>query len=262
VIDLDFRKLYGLTVLLAPPERPGEVLPLQLPVYMDEIQRCVDVLNAVERDHVTDVERNAKFLVRDEGELKRRPEAVERLERLMQRELYRLVAYLTYSTTLAGVVEEAYDDLLKKLAACDATAATSIRAAHQARIDALEAELAPAVLVRNKVFAHTAFASPRKDSESTRFTSLQYLTGNPYGWGPEGLVIGGRFTFDGDPTPELQPVAIRPLARVTFHYLSGWRELLREALARISQLSDADICAGLKDKHAVGVDRDGAPPTP
>jgi hypothetical protein len=255
VIDVDFRNLYGLNVWRAPPAGGDEKVPLLLPVYMDEIHGCVGVLNAIEQDHRRDVERNSKHFVKSADELRRRPEAAAKLDDLMPRELYRLAAYVTYSTTLVGVVESARKDLLEKLARCRSDVAEEVRGGQAERRRQLKIQFGPVFLLRDKIFAHTAFANPQGDTTSMRFTSLQVLCGNQYGWGPEGLVFGARFVFDQDPTPEVPIIGVRALARMTAAQLAGWRDLFGDAMRRLVQLSDTDILRGFE--NAVSVERLG-----
>lgn len=255
MISIKFEDLRALELTVQDPPPTSAPRPLLLPVYMDEIDTAVAVLNEIHRAHRQDVVRNIHpaMPTADPATWKRGWEA--KVDQVKPRELYRVVAYLMYATTLAGVVRVAYDDLVKKLAAANDAEATRIRALHAPRTEAAAKMLAPAVKVRNKVFAHTAFAKPGRpeDTASMQYSSLQYLIGNPCGFGPEGLFFGGDWTFDSEPSPGLHPVGVYSLHDVARQLLTAWHQLIDEAVLSLSALPDADV---LKARDgAVGVRR-------
>lgn len=231
---------------------------LPIPVYTEEIDDCIAVLNTIEEDHRTDVDRNCAYLPgHPSGRWK--PEHETRNNRFQRRELYRLVAYLMYATTLSGVVRTAYDDGVEKLEGCCAADAAALRSRHEFEIERLNQLISPATKVRHKVFAHTAFAKPRKeDSLSQQYTSLHYLCGAGMALTTEGIKFGaGRFIFDGEPAPDLPAWGVRDCARMIAEYLSGWHGLFVDVAASISARTDAEILNAIA--YAVAVRRRDRP---
>ncbi|MCG3134749.1 MAG: hypothetical protein HMLKMBBP_02110 [Planctomycetes bacterium] len=243
MISIKFQDLRALELTVQDPPPTSALRPVLLPVYMEEIDSAVAVLNEVHRAHRQDVERNIHPVMptANRATWKRGWEA--KVDQIKPRELYRVVAYLMYATTLAGVVRAAYDDLMKKFAAANDAEASRIVAAHATRIEAARTAYAPVFKVRNKVFAHTALAKPDRpdDTASMKYSSLQYLIGNPCGFGPEGLCFGGDWTFDGDPSPSLRTIGVYSLHIETRHLLAAWRQLLDEAVMSLAALPDADV---------------------
>lgn len=251
MIEANFRSLSRLIVSRVPPDGVGPPSDFVLPVFAGEVQAAIDVLNEIERDHDRDVARNVRRYVPSADTRTWKPNWEERVERIRPRELYRTVAYLMYWTTLDGVVRQIRSDLLTKFRSCDEEAATRLEARQEVRQQLLRDEIAVAVRVRHKVFAHTSFAKPWGDSKSMQLTSIQYLVGNPYGWGPEGLVFGGSFTLDAEERPELQPLGVFNLSRKAAPSLAGWCELIDEAVRAFADLSDEKIVGGLEYATAV-----------
>lgn len=255
MISIKFQDLRALELTVQDPPPASARRPVLLPVYMDEIDSAITVLNEIHRAHRQDVERNIhpSMPTANPATWKRGWEA--KVDQIKPRELYRVVAYLMYATTLAGVVRAAYEDLMKKLAAADNAAAARVGAAHAARIEAAGTAYAPAFKVRNKVFAHTALAKPRRphDTASMQYSSLQYLIGNPCGFGREGLSFGGDWRFNDDPSPGLRTIGVYSLNIETRHLLTAWHQLIDEAVMSLAALPDVDI---LKARDgAVGVRR-------
>lgn len=247
MIPADFSALCAVELVIADPATGVVTGNLPLPVYMEEIDAGISVLNEIERQHGQDVERNITRYMPSADRATWKRGWAERVKRVMPRELYRTVAYLMYLLTLEGAVRTAYEDLQEKLNRCSEDSSERLASSHNPRLSAIRETLAPVVLVRNKVFAHTAFAKPRRDDTmSMQFSSLQYLVGNAHGWGHDGLVFGGNWRLGGEPSPGLPAVGVSGLAALAREVFREWRSLLGEGIAALAALSDEDIVRAME----------------
>ena len=109
---------------------------------------------------------------------------------LRVRFISRMTSYIILVCTIDGILMRSYKHLIRCLTEMGC-ADTLPGDAGKALLRQRSAEIKDHRYYRDKVFAHTAFASPRKDSRSLQYSSLAYLTGTIFYMKKDYLALGG-----------------------------------------------------------------------
>ena len=201
-----------------------------IPRDLDAIDQIICIIEEIENAHQVDVA-NASIL-RDANV------GSSAFSRLKNREIWRIGSYIVFLTNLNGVIKESYRQTAQLLHVLlgggtryDLRSDTEV----QARAD----ELANVTTLRNKVFAHTAFGSPRpEDTASDRATSLAMLGGSGISWSAAGFRIGSAQVIVGGAPTVFKGVSFVELAGIVRPFLDAWWSMYRRLTDRLAEIDD------------------------
>ena len=193
--------------------------------------------------------------------------APERLLRFKNQETILIGSYVVNARALLGVLAKEYEhtaDFLRELAPDRAPAKDAVKKAIRERND----ELRHVKRVRDKVYAHTAFADPRpEDHLGVELTSLLMFTGEDFCVDRHGLTLGvsdvyvsGKIAahfYSGVPSifPE---VSIASLAKDLGEHLPKWHAMFEQILETIGTVPLATVRGAKPNVRRIQVYRGAA----
>lgn len=214
---------------------------LRVPQNVSEIDDGVDVLNEIERSHVSDLNENPDLLPAAGAWP---PADLDRFRSYKAREVWRIGSYIVFACTLDGVIRRTYEHLVSMLQFFSEAAFRDLESRHRGARDARREGLRDVRRLRNKVFAHTSFADPRGDSRSMQATSLKHFAGSiPVFSDGQMLVGGSSVQIRGDNTASLPMVGVSDLASKMGTHVDAWHGMCLDAMHALLALTDDDFKA-------------------
>lgn len=249
MIELSFSRLPKIGVVYADEVDPNCFA--FFPGFMAEIDSTIAVLNAIETAHRDDLAANPWLVERTDV-------SIAAYKAYRPRDVWRVGSYVMFATTLEGVVEKRYAWLMDMLGAHDPTWRTRHEALHAEAHVTRKKEMKPLRAVRNKVYAHTAWAQPQKsDPPEVQAASMWYFAGEGGGITADGLQFGGyHLGTDGVHSHMLPAMSMKWLLDHYPVHLAGWHEMLVEASERVCEIPDATLKSWMPAVHTVVGRRD------
>lgn len=155
-------------------------------------------------------------------------------QQLKVRFLTRASGYVITVCSLDGILTQSYRNFVSHLRNLGYKAITPADKG-AALIASRRGEISDYEFYRHKVFAHTSFADPRKDSASLQHSSLMFYSGNLLFVKEDHLSLGGGSVIvDGieEEVPEVSIVGGHET--ITDHYMK-WETMFTDILDRLSQ---------------------------
>lgn len=208
-----------------------------MPDHLLEIDAATDVLDEIEASYLEDLEKHRSLLADFPPDMFR-----EDFKRYRTREMWRIGSYVVFACTLEGIIRRLYLHVTSVLERVDPTSAQAVELRDAIWLKERDAEIAPFNLLRNKVFAHTSFGDPRKDSHPLQITSLWQFAGASVGMGPNGLSFGGISVNIGGKAPErdFPRMEMASLCLDVAKHFTSWFAQYKEIM---------DIIVGHPDDH-------------
>jgi hypothetical protein len=176
----------------------------------------------------------------------------DRLLRFKNQETVLIGSYIVNARALLGILAKEYQhtvQFLREQAPAQAPTTATVQKSIKERSD----ELRHVKRLRDKVYAHTAFADPwRDDHLGVELTSLLMFTGEDYCVDEHGLTLGvsnvyvsgkiaARF-YSGVP-PIFEEVSVASLVEDLSEHLPKWYAMFEQVLDTIAGLSPATVRA-------------------
>lgn len=166
----------------------------------------------------------------------------ENFRKLRIRFLSRVTSYVTTVCNVDGIILVLYTDLLSILKEIGGEELITDSEQTEKVICARKQEINAYRFYRNKVFAHTSYADPRKDSKSMQSTSLAYYSGSILSLGMEDckhLSLGGGAIVaigaeQGDPPDFPNLSIVGDYEKIVNHYTS-WTRMFMEIFEKIDK---------------------------
>jgi hypothetical protein len=167
------------------------------------------------------------------------PSDPEEFFRYHKRAVWRIGSFIVFALNLELTLEQRYEDLLdfaRKLQ-------PNFVAPSDMLVSRRKEEIRKYKYYRNKIFAHTAFGSPRpEDNLSMKATSLMYFEARSCGITPEGISIGGMsVTAPGLESPQFSPLTFRGMVSEFGEHLMRWYEMFGGLCAILQSATDDEI---------------------
>ena len=283
MITTNFLTLPVVMSTLAPETKhPGDAGSFeQCSEMMGTIASAVALINETEAMHESNLRENADWLchvVEDSrpmnvsvgGQL---PASLQgkvdpaRLLRFKNRETILIGSYVVNARALLGVLAKEYEhtaDFLRELAPDQAPTKDAVKKVIEERND----ELRHVKRVRDKVYAHTAFADPRREDHlGVELTSLLMFTGEDYGIDKNGVTLGishvylsGKVAahFYSGVAPIFPEVSVASLAKDLAEHLPKWHTMFERLLETIATVPPATVCAAKPNVRGIHVYRGAA----
>ena len=147
----------------------------------------------------------------------------------------RVTAYVITVCSLDGILIQSYKHFLGCLQKLGYSALTPTDGGSKL-IDERKGEISDYLFYRHKVFAHTSFAMPRRDSASLQHTSLEFYSGNLGFIKGSYLALGGGSVIIGgqeESVPEVNIVGEHQ--RIIDHY-SKWESMFMDVLGKVPEM--------------------------
>lgn len=222
-------------------DQDGRFHGVDIPPALVEIDHGIAVLNEIEQAQVADLAKNAADLSGD-------PPYLNVDQRFISRELWRIGSYVMFATTLSGVIEGSYRDTKRLLERCDRRAFRRIGQRHAVRRKARRDELAETRSVRDRVFAHTAYAEEdKRDTPDVRSASLIYFSAKSIALGPTGMGI----VVPGKAWRDLPMVTVERLSLTMTVHATEWFSLLGEATDALASVPDDTLLRHVEEAEVV-----------
>lgn len=246
MVDLRFRKLPDFAVWFSNPaggthEVPGTPATggvVSIPDHVYEIDAAIDVLNEIESSYVADLDEHRPLIENLKDHV-----YDERFTRYRSREIWRIGSYVVFVCALEGILRRSYPHLTSTLARINLASARAVEQRDSARLKDREKEMESFNLLRNKVFAHTSFADPRRDSFSLQMTSLWNFSGRAMLLTGVGLLIGGlSITIGGQPAEKEFPlIGLARMCRDAAAHIQSWFDQHLEVMNLILSNTDDEM---------------------
>ncbi len=162
-------------------------------------------------------------------------------QRRSRRAVWRLGSFVVFLCSLDRVLAKQHEwmaQTIEHFVSLPPPDLTSEKAAQKAALE-------PVRKWRDKVFAHTAYADPRKeDSSLLKANTLAYASGSIATILGDAFVLGGGgygyLDAPSEPNP-LKPVSMKDLLGHAEACITAWRDMLRKTFDPLWQLSDREI---------------------
>jgi hypothetical protein len=140
-------------------------------------------------------------------------------------------AYIIHVCTIDRIIKRSYLDMKRDL---QRIGYDSIISDDALEMQKREKEIENFRWYRNKVFAHTSFSRPEKDSETLQHSSLMYYGGNFFMMKKTHLALGGGIVII-DKQEEIPPtIDIIEEHENTLRHFTAWEEMFVNILGKIS----------------------------
>jgi len=158
----------------------------------------------------------------------------EAFDALRIRFISRITSYITIVCTIDGILRQSYAHFIQCLSQIGYSSVVPIDDG-VALLSQRREEINDYLFYRNKVFAHTTFASPREnDSRSLQHSSLYYFSGNLFYTKDEYLALGGGSVIvDKEETPPELSI-VKGHSNLMEHY-ALWEHMFTDILKDIPQ---------------------------
>lgn len=174
--------LYSLSII---KEESG--IEATFPLGLGAVIGGIEVLDHLYTEEKEDYERSEYTKIRLPADVS----AFEKHKRLITRFMSRITSYIITICTIDGILERSYTQFLSCLEQMGYSHMIPDNRGKEL-LGRRKEEINDYLFYRNKVFAHTAFGSPKNcDSRSLRYSSLYYFSGNLLYLKDEYLALGG-----------------------------------------------------------------------
>ena len=198
---------------------------LSLPDNRQVIDGLIGILRAIGTDFLEDHARN-KHLVTVPRDSNFNPHAFDRYK---TREIWRVGSYIVFACDLDGIVHKTHEELLDFLGDITPDVCEMYGEVHRKKIPQIRDGLKEIRKLRNKIFAHTAFAEPYKeDTQEVRKQSMRVVSGySCVELTDKGLIFE---TLPGGPA-----VSVPKLSEIMQTYLESWHALFLELISAVAK---------------------------
>lgn len=222
----------------------------------EEIDAGLAVLFEIDQAHKVDLEANAAWLpdrwTPSEHATIELRHVGPRLPRFKAREVWRIGSYVMFWCTLEQVVKHEYRQILGLLQRIAPGAKVALEGSSITELEDRDAEMRPIRELRNKIFAHTAYAEPRGDDLATQFTSLVHFSGADFVISKAGVALGGTTVIPDrhgiaphfrSGTQRFEEVTVSTLVERAVQHFVSWWSMYKIVLAALQAMPDADVRA-------------------
>lgn len=188
----------------------------------------------------------------------------DRLLRFKNQETILIGSYVVNARALLGILAKEYErtaEFLRELARDQTPTKEAVKKAIQERND----DLRHVKRLRDKIYAHTAFADPKRDDHpGVELTSLLMFTGEDYCIDKHGLTLGVSHVyvsggiaahFYSGVRPVFPEVSVASLAKDLGEHLPKWYAMFEQLLETIASIPPATVRAAKPNVRGVHVYR-------
>lgn len=168
------------------------------------------------------------------------PVALEKYEILRQYKvefLARLTAYIITVCNLADILTKAYKNVVLSAQQASVSNIFPDQATRDQMLTQRKQEIEDYRLWRNKVFAHTAFASPhRQDSQGTQAASISYYSGTGLIFGKDYISLYGCIpSVKGVTAMQLPKLSIVGHHQKIIDFCNNWNQMFSDPLEQLKK---------------------------
>lgn len=229
MLELSFRKVGSLT--LYTKDKYCVSIPSRYTLMaVDSVLAILkEILNNYDKDHLENKEIINEFPPKDEDAFKS----------FSRREVWRIGSFIVFALNLKGILKKEYKTLY------DIAIKTRVSGlpGEEALVKQREDEVQKFIKYRNKIFAHTAFGSPRpKDNQSMMETSLLYFSGDLISISKSGIGFGGAGVKSGsDNTPVFESIDHTVVVLEFDEHFKKWHEMYVNLVNKIKSVPDSNL---------------------
>jgi len=202
-------------------------IPITFPVGLSAILGGIRVLDYLYAEEKGDYKQSEYPKIRLPADIS----AFEAFQSLKTRFMSRITSYIITVCTIDGILRQSYTHFIKCLRQVEYISVVPSDDG-VAQLRQRREEIKDYLFYRHKVFAHTAFDSPRKDSRSLQYSSLYYFSGNLFYVKDEYFALGGGSVIvDKEETPPELSI-VKGHSNLREHY-SLWEHMFTDILKKI-----------------------------
>ncbi|OAQ20035.1 hypothetical protein [Thermosulfurimonas dismutans] len=165
-----------------------------------------------------------------------------KLESFIAREIWRIGSFIVFALNLTDILKKEYKNMHDKIG--DEVNKKILKQ----REDAIKKYRR----YRHKIFAHTAFASPKKkeDNCSMQVTSLKYFCGHLIGFTQQGIMLGGaKVVIGNEDCPNFEQLTFDKMVTDFHKYFGEWYEIYYNRCVELLDYSEEDIKTRISDSE-------------
>ena len=205
------------------------------------IERSFELLNEIILFHQFDLNNNQEILEKSPSN----EHEYRKVRSFITRELWRIGSFIIFALNLVGILKREY----ARIKEIHVNLGLSSLEFHQKLLEKREKEIEIYLLYRNKIFAHTAFACPKKrpkkemDNEAMKWTSLILYFGGLLGYNKHGVTLGqGCMIIEGKrPQKEFPKLSFNQMIDDFKNHFERWYEMLKKICDDIEQFDGDQI---------------------
>ncbi|MFZ3116034.1 MAG: hypothetical protein WA121_10585 [Syntrophales bacterium] len=229
MFDLSFRKVGSLTIYTKDSKRIS-IPDLNTLMAIDSVLGILkEILKNYDKDYLENKEIIDEFPIKDQATF----------NLFSRREVWRIGSFILFALNLKNILKEEYEKLYD--------IATKVGASRlppkEDLVKRRKNEVQKFIKYRNKIFAHTAFGSPKpEDNQSMRMTSLLYFAGDLISISKSGIGFGGICVKIGsENTPEFESIDHTVVVLEFEEHFLKWHAMFSDLVDTIKPVSDSNF---------------------
>jgi len=204
--------------------------------HLLEIDGIVSLLNEIDEHYKIDIDKNKTILISSHLHCQN---ALDSFNGFKARELWRIGSYIIFSLNLEGVLKRVYKETFDVMN--EVEPGNSVE--YKKLIEERKGEIKHLKYYRNKIFAHPAFGSPRKENNlSMQRTSLAYFSGSFVSKTSEGIQLGGgAVVVGGQDAPHFEQLTFKSLVKNFDTHIQNWYEMYKYLTKTLCAVNDKHV---------------------